>query len=48
MSDTTAIVSACLIMMSLYTTFHLGIECERERARKARRRRFEEEDNSPK
>jgi len=48
MSDTTAIVSACLIMMSLYTTFHLGIECERERIRKARRRRFEEEDNSPK
>ena len=48
MSDTTAIVSACLIMMSLYTTFHLGIECERERARKARRRRFEEEDNSHK
>jgi len=43
MSDTTAIVSACLIMMSLYTTFHLGIECERERARKARRRRFEED-----
>jgi hypothetical protein len=48
MSDTTAIVSACLIMMSLYTTFHLGIECERERARKARRRRCDEEDNSPK
>jgi hypothetical protein len=48
MSDTTAIVSACLIMMSLYTTFHLGIECERERARKARRRRWDEEDNSPK
>jgi len=43
MSDTTAIVSACLVMMSLYTTFHLGIECERERARKARRRRFEED-----
>ena len=43
MSDTTAIVSACLIMMSLYTTFHLGIECERERIRKARRRRFGED-----
>jgi hypothetical protein len=44
MSDTTAIISACLILMSLYTTFHLGIECERERARKARRRRYNEED----
>ena len=43
MSDTTAIVSACLVMMSLYTTVHLGIECERERARKERRRRFEED-----
>jgi len=43
MSDTTAIVAACLVMMSLYTTFQLGIECERERARKARRRRFEED-----
>jgi len=44
MSDTTAIVAACLVMMSLYTTFQLGIECERERARKARRRRYNEED----
>jgi len=44
MSDTTAIISACLILMSLYTTFQLGIECERERARKARRRRYNEED----
>jgi len=44
MSDTTAIVSAFLVMASLYTTFHLGIECERERARKARRRRYNEED----
>lgn len=43
MSDTTAIIGACLILMSLYTTFHLGIECERERARQARRRRFEED-----
>mgnify|MGYP000126412190 CR=1 FL=1 len=43
MSDTTAIISACLILMSLYTTFQLGIECERERARQARRRRFEED-----
>lgn len=43
MSDTTAILVACLLLMSLYTTFHLGIECERERARKARRRRFEED-----
>jgi len=48
MSDTTALISAALIMASLYTTFHLGIECERERARKARRRRWDEEDNSPK
>jgi len=48
MSETTALISAFLVMASLYTTFHLGIECERERARKARRRRFEEEDNSPK
>jgi hypothetical protein len=44
MSDTAALISACLILMSLYTTFHLGIECERERARKARRRRYNEED----
>ena len=43
MSDTTAIVSAFLVMASLYTTFQLGIECERERIRKARRRRFEED-----
>ena len=43
MSDTTAIVSACLVMMSHYTTFQLGIEYERERARKARRRRLEED-----
>lgn len=48
MSDTTALIASCLILMSLYTTFHLGIECERERIRKARRRRFEEEDNSHK
>ena len=48
MSDTTALISAFLVMASRYTTFHLGIECERERARKARRRRFEEEDNSHK
>jgi hypothetical protein len=47
MSDTTALISAALIMASLYTTFHLGIECERERMRKERRRRFKE-DNSPK
>ena len=31
MSDTTALISACLIMMSLYITFQLGIECEREK-----------------
>lgn len=43
MSDTTAIVAACLVMMSLYTTFHLGIECERERARKERRKRFDDD-----
>ena len=43
MSDTTAIIAACLILMSLYTTFHLGIECERERIRRERRRRFEED-----
>lgn len=43
MSDTTAIVSACLVMMSIYTTFHLGIECERERARKERRKRFDDD-----
>ena len=48
MSDTTALISAFLVMASLYTTFHLGIECERERIRKERRRRFEEEDNSHK
>lgn len=42
MSDTTALAAACLILMSLYTTFHLGIECERERARKERRRRWEQ------
>jgi hypothetical protein len=45
MSDTTAIVSACLIMLSLYTTFQLGIECERERIRRERRRRFEEDNH---
>lgn len=44
MSDITALISAALIMASLYTTFHLGIECERERARKARRRQYNEED----
>ena len=44
MSDTTALIAASLILMSLYTTFQLGIECERERARKARRRRYNEED----
>ena len=43
MSDTTAIVAACLVMMSLYTTFQLGIECERERARKERRKRFDDD-----
>jgi len=43
MSDTTGIISGCLIMLSLYITFQLGIECERERARQARRRRFEED-----
>jgi len=43
MSDTTALIAAALIMASLYTTFHLGIECERERTRKARRRRYEED-----
>ena len=43
MSDTTALISACLVMMSLYTTFHLGIECERERARKERRKRFDDD-----
>jgi len=45
MSDTTAIIAAALIMMSLYTTFHLGIECERERIRRGRRRRFEEDNH---
>ena len=44
MSDTAALISASLILMSLYTTFQLGIECERERARKARSRRYNEED----
>ena len=43
MSDTTALIAAALILTSLYTTFHLGIECERERTRKARRRRYEED-----
>ena len=43
MSDTTALISAALIMASLYTTFHLGIECERERARKERRKRFDDD-----
>jgi len=43
MSDTTALISAALIMLSLYITFHLGIECERERIRRERRRRFEED-----
>ena len=42
MSDKAALIAACLVMLSLYTTFHLGIECERDRARRARRRRFEE------
>jgi hypothetical protein len=45
MSDTTGIISACLIMLSLYTTFQLGIECERERIRRERRRRFEEDNH---
>lgn len=45
MSDTTALAAACLILMSLYTTFHLGIECERERASKERRRRWDEQNN---
>jgi len=44
MSDTTGIISACLIMLSLYTTFQLGIECERERIRRERRRRRFDED----
>ena len=43
MSDTTGIISACLIMLSLYTTFQLGIESERERIRRERRRRFDED-----
>ena len=43
MSDTTGIISACLIMLSLYTTFHLGIECERERASQARRKKFDQD-----
>jgi len=44
MSDTTALIAACLVMLSLYTTFHLGVECERERIRKERRRRLQEAD----
>jgi len=44
MSDQAALIAACLVMLSLYTTFHLGVECERERIRKERRRRFQEED----
>lgn len=43
MSDKAALIAACLVMISLYTTFHLGIEAERDRARRARRRRHEEE-----
>ena len=43
MSDTTALIAAALIMASLYTTFQLGVECERERIRRERRRRFEED-----
>jgi len=43
-SDKAALIAACLVMLSLYTTFHLGIECERERIRKERRRRFQEAD----
>ena len=46
MSDTTAIIGAALIMMSLYITFQLGIECERERIRKERRRRFDEDQDN--
>ena len=46
MSDTPGIIAACLIMLSLYTTFQLGIECERERIRRERRRRFEEDHDS--
>jgi hypothetical protein len=46
MSDTTGIIAACLIMASLYITFQLGIECERERARQARRRRLDEDQDS--
>ena len=45
MSDSTALIAGCLIFFSLYTTFHLGIECERERARKERRRRWDEQNN---
>jgi hypothetical protein len=45
MSDTTAIIGACLIMASLYITFQLGIECERERARQARRKKFDQDNN---
>lgn len=43
MSDHAALIAACLVMLSLYTTFHLGIECERERIRRERRRRFEDD-----
>jgi hypothetical protein len=43
MSDTTGIIAACLIMASLYITFQLGIECERERARQARRKKFDQD-----
>ena len=46
MSDTTALISAFLVIASLYTTFHLGIECERERIRKERRRRFDEDQDN--
>ena len=45
MSDSTALIAGCLIFFSLYTTFHLGIECERDRARKERRRRWDEQNN---
>jgi len=45
MSDTAALISAALIMASLYITFHLGIECERERARQARRKKFEQDNH---
>ena len=45
MSDTTALISACLIMMSLYITFQLGIECERERIRRERRKKFDQDNH---